>query len=444
MDALFRPKWSKGSVSLDVLQRRLADPDLIAQIDAAARGISGTKADTRTLILALANTAHGSTEAEIRREIERDLAREKGARATITGRVIDENLGRPISGAIVSDASGSQARTDLQGEYSLVLWEPSTKKLFWISVEAPGFALNQSAMDWTDLPKPPRVDFRLVPSVIFGGRVIDPEGKPIAGADVQLWLRSGATCRDDSFARRGLGNSTVLRSITDADGMYCFRHLPPDTMQYQSAYRLIVTHPEYQNRMKSYGTNESPGPGWQITLEPGRKLGGIVVDDQGRPVANALVTVVLRPVVGSYPTATTDREGRFLVGGLPTGPVDVVVRPTDHVAAQVSANVQDNATELKIVVARGEYIAGKVVDKDGKPVADAYVGYAVKLDKAGNPVANAAGNTLGTRQVRSLADGTFRVGPLAPETAGSGRSSPASPISRSPTRRSTRRPATRT
>ncbi len=110
----------------------------------------------------------------------------KGMR--IDGRVLDDR-GRPIAGARVADGTqgltsleyGWRADTDAEGRFHIHLPRGKSVKL---TVQARGYqpATQEVAAD----PDHPTVEFRLPPGKRLRGRVIDPRGRPIAGAQLNI------------------------------------------------------------------------------------------------------------------------------------------------------------------------------------------------------------------------------------------------------------------
>jgi protocatechuate 3,4-dioxygenase beta subunit len=123
---------------------------------------------------------------------------------------------------------------------------------------------------------------------------------------------------------------------------------------------------------------------------------GVVEDARGRPVAYATIVALTpraptipldvlalirdaafgRPAAGS---ATSSRDGRFSIAGLPPGSYPIVARREGRVAASATAVVGDAAPKpLRLVLGDGHRVEGKVVRKDRTPVAGAaVVGFAI-------------------------------------------------------------------
>lgn len=192
-----------------------------------------------------------------------------------------------------------------------------------------------------------------------------------------------------------------------------------------------------------------------VGLVRGGRLGGVIVDAEGTPVEGARLEIVGndwrgRPIArhsgsasvvrgfferslaaplplvpmgelgvmpGPLPTPgmpglapapseawASDGEGQFRIQDVPPGRVRVLVRHPDFVESMSSAVTLEPGGEqqLRVVLARGGALEGRVVDEHGRPVEGARV---------------EAVAAHGTQQKSALsaADGSFAFGGLAPE-----------------------------
>ncbi len=188
----------------------------------------------------------------------------------IRGQVRD-GANRPVPGARVvlaySRSSGDSLKTttDAEGRFRF----PHAGKRFstnrWtVVVEAAGFGPTLEVI--TPTAAVPSLDIHLAAAKPFHGRVIDPKGRPIAGAAVTASLPGGSD----------LGWSTT----TDADGRFVYRDAPAEgniLFGVRKAEYLLVT-----GRLMP----TSSGQG-EITLKPPMRVRGTVVDTEtGQPIAS--------------------------------------------------------------------------------------------------------------------------------------------------------------
>ncbi len=134
------------------------------------------------------------------------------------------------------------------------------------------------------------------------GVVRDPEGRPIAGAEMVNFGRSSSQTREaktgpdgrfrmDNLFRGSIGTEILVR----AKG-----HAP----------KRVGVQP---------GTRDRPAE-VAVEMEPGHKIKGRVVDEKGRPIAGVMVDFAFgRNAFTDGSTVDTDAEGRFAFDSLPPG-----------------------------------------------------------------------------------------------------------------------------
>jgi protocatechuate 3,4-dioxygenase beta subunit len=199
------------------------------------------------------------------------------ATARIAGTVTDSD-GRPVAGAHVfvlpdsSNARDAIQTTDENGHFTLG-WAP--EQISWAQGEFYLAAIDKSSnraviepidADTTD------IQLTLQPGLTITGKVIGPDGGPLAGAGVIVQFR-------------GSNWSSTLQGYTptDQDGMYRFTAIPP-----QQRYYLSIFGPT------GYGTGsvnlEFPTDGDRVTVPDtmlklaNLSVSGKVVDEDGNPL----------------------------------------------------------------------------------------------------------------------------------------------------------------
>jgi len=186
------------------------------------------------------------------------------------------------------------------------------------------------------------------------GRVLDPEGRPVPRAEVDL-----------------LGTGPGHQVITDDDGHYVMIGVANGT--YQATAR--------RSAMSTSGTTPLvvAGADAQLDLEllAPAKLSGRVVDRAGAPVAGAIVDATRdqHGTVGWQSGAgTSDGHGEFALDVDPgTWKVQASVDTVKSAANSVRVGVDAPTTIDLVVDARRGTVRGRVVQSDGSPVADAVV-----------------------------------------------------------------------
>lgn len=140
-------------------------------------------------------------------------------------------------------------------------------------------------------------------------------------------------------------------------------------------------------------------------LEPGLTLRGVVLDATGAPLPGASVEA-RRSVV--WEKATTGADGRFAIEGLEPPAVRVVATASGFASQRMSVDLIPE--DVRIALRREASASGRVVDRDGKPVAH----YRLIVEPKEEDLFSSEGQA--TRQSLDVGDpeGRFRVGSLVP------------------------------
>ncbi len=202
------------------------------------------------------------------------------------------------------------------------------------------------------------VELRLPPGHLITGRVVDIEGKGIAGAGI--WLSDSGNGRDGAI-------------VTSSDATGRFRIEEVGQFHYVGA-----RHPPYQpsdvHMVKEHDLD------LLLELRPGGAIVlGQVLDIDGEPIAGAWIRLE-QPAALSFsgpdrrltPQASYTRsgdDGHFSSAGLPTGLTNIDARANGYAAARVSAKLTDGgSTEVTLELSREAVVRGVVTDDSGAPV----------------------------------------------------------------------------
>jgi RNA polymerase sigma factor (sigma-70 family) len=356
------------------------------------------------------------------------------------------------NGAVTRSAAKAVAGAD--GRFVLVVPQPEQRQGggLVMAVEK-GYGPG-----WLWLSKPDQVEEATVKlvedNVPIEGRVLDLEGKPIAGAtarvmavvghpkhDLGPWLaevrkkKTFHTTLGRPYGRFDLNAAGLDRvARTDAAGKFRLTgfgrerlvtlRIEGPTIETQDfhvvtrrdASTLVVPR---QGDTPAFGTVTIRPASFDHAAAPTRPVEGVVRDvDTGKPLAGVPVEATL-PSAGAHENremlrTTTDREGRYRIVGLPRSPGQrVYVFPKED-QPYLPAGLRTPAAggtapaRLDFALKRGILIRGKVTDKaTGQPVR-ANVQYFIFSD---NPhLKEAKGFTGGRARARlSREDGTFTV-----------------------------------
>lgn len=246
-----------------------------------------------------------------------------------------------------AEAAAAVSVEDVEGLYAIV---GLTETHIGYTVVSEGHAHARRKL--RDLESGPvREDIELVLQVPFAGRVVDGDGEPVAGARVRIMSRGENSVESvllSGFSERPrAGRPTARRTAqTDNEGRFSVVGIEPGETT------LTVSHREYVPFGPETMTFVSGEPvdGYEITLQKGGVLRGLVRDAAGEPLSGATVSMRRRRPEGESAARRmadgsmlrsnlrrdmkderTDAEGRYEIVGIPPG--DFVVRATQPTVA---------------------------------------------------------------------------------------------------------------
>lgn len=296
----------------------------------------------------------------------------------VEGQVVDPE-GRPVSGAEVSvSEAGSSMRAVLRQHVDPpppILTGPDG--FFRIEDRRPGETLNLGAyragyaaagVPGVQVPSDKPVRIVLQPTSAVEGRVVDPDGRPIAGATVFAFASDPMRMGRFRFD----GPSGPGPATSDEDGLFRVEGVEPGTIEVRAAAA------GYQ-AAQIKNLEARPGQdlkGVEVVLSPGAVVEGRVLSPSGRPVAGARVAVAeLESRGGQFnPSgAISDGEGRYRMDGIAPGPRAVEAEHPDYRRALRELDVRLGENTLDLTLEGGSEVRGRVVDEGGAPVANARV-----------------------------------------------------------------------
>jgi protocatechuate 3,4-dioxygenase beta subunit len=258
------------------------------------------------------------------------------------------------------------------------------------------------------------------------GRLVDRDGKPVAGArveviDVQPLRQQGQAVFGAAgyygYANVGdiirlSGSQFQPKATSDAEGRFVLPGLSRDLRA-----TVEISAPGFAREKVNAATTDQPQqdlmigvPGSQrrekvhigdftVKLRPEHRLTGqVLAKDTHKPIAGARVVCTTGNQMFD---ATADADGQFTLRSLPAGKGNLTASPpveSDHLAAMVAVDLPADRPEVKqnVDLESGCVVAGQVVDKEtGKGIAAVNVMF---QGQQGNYHAAATGP-----------DGTFRL-----------------------------------
>jgi RNA polymerase sigma factor (sigma-70 family) len=223
--------------------------------------------------------------------------------------------------------------------------------------------------------------FRMEPAVTAGGRIVDEQGKPIAGAKVEVQIANdtkpthgdGRACYNTWLAERS------DPATTDAEGRWRIDNVPDHPRLELS---LVVSHPDYvsdqrrQDLLKAAGiTTAMLRKGTAtLTLKRGVIVRGRVTDPEGKPIKDALVIYGDNSYFDWLPCKfPTDAEGRYRLPALPPEETTLTIIAHGWMPQLHRVMLRDGLPPQDFRMTPGKPIRLRIVDAAGKPLPKVYV-----------------------------------------------------------------------
>jgi hypothetical protein len=312
-------------------------------------------------------------------------------------------LGAPAEQALAP--LGDHWTTDARGEFRFQAPDETV-----IEARHEGFAPARGAVDF-GVQVSRRMTLRLAAreqgaanedgSESIAGRVLSPEGEPVAEALVR------ASFELENRATRHAEMRAGGQTVTDEEGRFTIDGLD------RGAYALTASHPEH-----APGEAEGVASGRrdvELRLARGARLAGRVTDGAGAPVAAFTIVVATSPGPLERTTAAArsvfDPEGRFAIENLQAGAY--VVSASAHGFAPSPEQPATVPGEVTIRLARGGSLRARVITRGtDRPIEGARItaeGMATGATSAVPVLASAITAADGTARLTGLAPGLSSV-----------------------------------
>ena len=256
---------------------------------------------------------------------------------SISGRVIDDETGLPISNVEISarplgERNLSWDRTDSNGKY--ILKGPPVG-VMEVQVNGQGYIKERISVVTREAQVVKAPDFRLRLGTTISGRVTDGEtGLPIANVDIDADPLHKAGSH--SYARTDSGGRYMLEGV--APGNYTIK-VRANRQGYIQEYYNDKLHSDDANLVTIRGLEVVEGIDFDLT--PGATISGRVIDaETGLPIANMEVRAGL--IDGDYISwANTDGNGNYVLTALPDGVIEVVVYGQGYIEVRRTVTIRE-------------------------------------------------------------------------------------------------------
>jgi len=247
---------------------------------------------------------------------------------------------------------------------------------------------------------------RIAMAEVITGKVLAPDGKPVAGAEVVLAEFLGE--RDFTVK-------------TDAAGIYTI-----DTETYRSLGGNYAVLTAISPGYAPGGTIAVFGRSRTIRLRPVREVSGLVQDREGRPVGGATVAlssiywddedvessdaVYINNSLKARFSVKTGLDGRWTMDNIPTTGLGMFLLDSPQYARVVLNVALDSGKPPAPLLARpGASVTGRVVDAAGAPVAGINLFAGSEKRDPDTTWAYATSAADGTFKLEGLANGSYTV-----------------------------------
>ena len=349
--------------------------------------------------------------------------------AQVTGRVLGPG-NQPLPGVVVeavpagalaarpfssSEPVADRGASEPAGAFLLSSLKPSSR--YELRARKAGY-LPAAVLVATASPRgrAPVVDLRLQPGRAAVGKVVAPDGRPLAGARVLLRpARREGFPPPETHAEAPVDDGDPASARSDQNGLFRVAQCPAAELDVE--VRLAGYAPARRAGFRT-GPGTAPLDLGTMVLRPAARLIGRVVDEQNRGIAGAEIFLfdrlppegtLDRALLGRKPDATAGADGSFALADLPAGyPQHLAVRARGFLPATVRGARPPAAAPLLVRLAAGAWLTGRVVDERDQPVPGARVGLRSEETLEEDPYHRPLGKEV-FRVAFSAEDGRFTI-----------------------------------
>ncbi len=220
---------------------------------------------------------------------------------------------------------------------------------------------------------PAQYTLKLARAVPIGGTVVDPDGNPVAGAEVAFGNRTeaGSETRPQSD---DFGWPFWIHTTTDDQGHWQINRIGKEALQTITG---AASHPDFvRNEFLSIDKNTDMKKQFMdgtyvFKLGNAVIVSGTVKDSNGQPVP-AHVLVGMKSEVNARET-NCESDGSFSVRGCQPGKNMITAEAKDYAAKTLQVELTNGCGPFQLTLQHGKIVKLRVVGADGNPVAKAQV-----------------------------------------------------------------------
>jgi hypothetical protein len=303
---------------------------------------------------------------------------------TITLTVLDDETGKPLSGAEATvlnyvELLDYRFRTDSAGRLRFEYPYIGSPRMLNVEVRKNGYVpVRAGAYREDDPDRKPRdeITIRLRRGTTMGGIVVYAGDRPVEGVTVVMTVNKyGPGKRPENPTGHEIYYEVPTK--TGPDGRWRTDSVPPGAEQ----VRLHLLHPDYVMEGTLIEVGRSPKIADLLNqtdrqvLTKGARITGRVIDADGEPVTGARVVDSTRGLtfLDFMREAFTDDGGWFHLHFGRGGMVRLTAQVKGYEPATLEFTPEPDTPPLEFRVKKSKGLRGRVVDQAGKPIAGAQV-----------------------------------------------------------------------
>ena len=293
--------------------------------------------------------------------------------------VVDRATGDPLANAAVTLRVAGHWRTPITattGPDGVVVVESPVKSTTMASLSAGKDGYAKLSRNWrktglanTDVVElPDAYTLRIEPATRIGGKVVDDQGKPVAGANIFMSIHRAYDVKGEE--------TWITDEIvkTGPDGKWTFDGAPSELTSanigtYHLDYAIGAFIP-----LKSATDASLRDGSFSLSLNPGIEVRGTILGPDGSPVHGAKVGIgTSRAASNTIPEFSSDEMGNFRFFADPEERAVVTVKADGFAPDQQQFRLSGEPRDLSFRLTLPNVLRGRVVDREGKPVGNASV-----------------------------------------------------------------------